>query len=179
MKSWKKLFALLMALAMLFAFAACSESDEGEDDTPKANASIQKYVDENRSDILEGMESGFVSSSGMTCSSDIQVVGDGIVITFNINELEDLSADEKEHYQSLYDAQAALLNTLLPTMQTEIPELEYFTINICEKDGTKIATVTIDGKNSGNLNPNVKPNPDPTPLSSWRAWRKALLPPPA
>ena len=44
MKTWKKLLALLLALAMVFAFAACggnNDDDDDDDDDKKGSSSVE------------------------------------------------------------------------------------------------------------------------------------------
>ena len=131
----KKLFAILLVAVMMLSLVACG-SDE-------PNPAIVKYMNENGAALIESMEQSFATSSGMTCTSSYEVIGNGFVINVNINELEDLPDETKELMQKTYDAMGGAFDALLPAMQTELPELEYFAININEKDGDLVATIRI------------------------------------
>lgn len=131
----KKLFAILLVAVMMLSLVACGGDEP--------NPAIVKYMNENGADLIEGMEQSFATSSGMTCTSSYEVIGNGFAINVNINELEDLPDETKELMQKTYDAMSGAFGTLLPAIQAEIPELEYFDININEKDGDRVATIHI------------------------------------
>ena len=82
----------------------------------------------------------------MTCTSSIKVSGMGFVISLNINELDNIDSATKATLQSTYDSMGANFDTLLDQMQTELPELEYYEIRVCEKDGDLLATVVAGNK---------------------------------
>ena len=127
----KKLFTLTLAVLMLVSMVACASD----------NGAIQKYVDRYGDEIVVSMEQAFATASGMTCKSSIEADGNGIVVRININEMNDLSSEQKEIYQNTYDAMEGVLDSSLRAMQQEIPEIEYFEIVICEADGDEIATI--------------------------------------
>ena len=92
------------------------------------------------------MEQAFAKSSGMTCDSSIKVEGMGFIIKININELEDVDSSIKAQLQSTYDSMSSTFEPLLEQMQTELAELEYFEIDVCDKNGDLLATVVAGGK---------------------------------
>ena len=100
-----------------------------------------EYVEEQGDTFLSAMESSFATSSGMTCESDMEVVGNGFVVTIKINELDELPEETKKAMQDAYDALDESFDESLEMMQTELPELEYYEVNVCEKDGDLIATI--------------------------------------
>lgn len=105
------------------------------------NSAIEEYVEANRDLLIGSMESSFAGSSGMTCSSDIYVEGMGFVIILNINELDELDEETKQMMQDIYDGMDATFEEALTTFQTELPDLEYFEVQVCEVDGDLIATI--------------------------------------
>lgn len=167
----KKIIALFLALMLCFSIAACGSTEEAEptttaapiettaapietteapvettaEPTESAMAAIEAYVAANKAALLSTMEQSFATSSGMTCTSDIAVIDNGIVIDININELENVEQAVKDQLQSTYDTMDATFEELLAQLQTELPEVEYLTININEKNGTLIASITADG----------------------------------
>lgn len=127
----KKLFALALAVLMLVSMVACASDNEV----------VQNYVDRHGDELIPAMEQSFATASGMTCQSTIEADGNGIVVRININELNDLSSEQKEVFQNTYDAMGGVLDSSLSAMQQEVPEIEYFEIVICEADGDEIATI--------------------------------------
>lgn len=153
----KKVFALLLALTMLLSLAACGgdkkdsgsnagafEPQQTQPQQTEPKSPVELYVEENKEALLASMEESFSGSSGMTCTSDLHVEGNGIIIDLNINELDDLTEDEKQEVQSLYDAMGSMYYEVLTECRTEIPELEFITMNIREVDGDLIAALQID-----------------------------------
>lgn len=128
----KRVLSIALVLIMCFALVACSES---------ANDKVKEYIDENREEILDSMEESFAYSSGMTCTSSIKVVDAGFIVNININELDDVPEETKEQMQDAYDSLGNTFEGMLEDMQEELPELEYFTIKVCDKDGEVLATI--------------------------------------
>lgn len=130
----KKTITLLLVLVLCVSLVACG----GDSDK---NPEIVKYVDAHRSELLTSMEQSFATSSGMTCSSDIEVIGNGFVITIKINEMNDIPDEQKEMMQDIYDAMDSSFDMMLEEMKKELSSIEYFTIKVCEKDGDVLATI--------------------------------------
>ena len=136
----KKLLAILLVLVFCFSLVACGGGEAA------SNAKIAEYIEKNEDDLIEGFESSFASSSGMTCSSSIKVEGMGFIIKININELENVESSIKAQLQSTYDSMDSTFEPLLEQMQEELPELEYFEIDVCDKNGDLLATVIAGDK---------------------------------
>lgn len=137
----KKTLAILLALLMVFSLCACGASKDDSDSSSKNSKAVEKYVQENKEELLSAMETSFASSSGMTCTSSIEVEGDGFIISININELEDVEDSVKQQLQDTYDQMSAYFNTALEEMQKEVPELKYYKVRVCEKDGDLLALI--------------------------------------
>lgn len=134
----KKLLAIMLALVLCFSLAAC-----GSD-----NSAIVDYVEENEEELVSSFESAFTMGAGgmLTCDSSIKVEGMGFIITIKINELEDLDADTKAQIKEGFEATGSGYDSLIEQMQEELPDLEYFELVVCEKDGDEIATITVGEK---------------------------------
>lgn len=132
----KKLSAILLVIVMLLTLVACGKDEP--------NPAIVAYMNKNGDAMISSMEQGFSQSSGMTCKANYEVIGNGIVINLNINELDNVDSETKAQMQTMCDALGGSLKLLLPSMQAEIPELEYFTMNICEVDGEVVASITVE-----------------------------------
>ena len=132
----KKIFAIALVLVMMLSLVACGNDSKSD--------KVKAYVEDNKAALLSGMEQSFASSSGMTCTSSIRVDGCGIVIDININELDGLGAAEKKLMQEIYDSLDAQFDMAFDQMQKELPELEFFTVNVNEGDGDNIAVVKMD-----------------------------------
>lgn len=135
----KKFLALMLAVMFCLSMVACG----GEKEPSKLDV-IREYVDKEGATIVASMEESFATSFGMTCTSSIDVVDNGIVIDININELDELDDSTKQLMQETYDALDATFEAALDEMQKEVPEIEHFTINVCEKDGDLIAKIVAD-----------------------------------
>ncbi len=164
-KSLIALIALIVACVMVFAACgggADKDEDKKDDETtvstedttaaPEVDVPTEKtdaekvadYVAANGNEIISAFESGF-TSSGMTCTSTVEAVDTGIVLTICLNDLVDLTDDQKSAMQSTFDQLASSLGSGFGDVQNEIPELTYIKFDFCEKDGDLVATVTIDG----------------------------------
>ena len=132
----KKVLALVFVLVMCFSFVACEKAAEGTD-----NPAIVKYVDENRAELLSTMETSFAGASGMSCESNIYVEGDGFVIDIDINGMSNVDDATKELLQETYDTMDDTFDLLLANIQKELPECEYFTINVCDENGEVLAVI--------------------------------------
>ena len=133
----KKFLAILLTLTLLVGLVGCGSSDE---DAKK----VADYVATNGASLKASMEQSFGSTSGMTCTSTIKAEGCGIVMSININELENVDEAYKAQMQATYDSMDSYWDAMLELMQKELPELDYFTIYVCEKNGTKLATIKMD-----------------------------------
>lgn len=149
----KKLIAAALAVLMVFALTACGLFDKSEPANQIGSGILQqgssdkveKYVAENKDVLISSMEASFASTSGMTCTSSIEVEGNGFIITIKINELEDIDEDTKAAMQSAYVSMQSTFDAALDTMQMEVPELEYYKVLVCEKDGDVLATIYAEG----------------------------------
>ena len=142
----KRIIAVALAILLVLSLAACG-STSGSAATPAAkNAKIATFVESNKQELLETMESSFAESAGMTCTSDIKVEGMGFVISININELDNIDDAAKEMLQQTYDAMSGTFDAALETMQQDLPELEYFEVQVCEQDGDLLATIVVGTK---------------------------------
>ena len=172
-KSLLALIALIVACMMVFA--ACGggsgdDADKKDDETtisteastdgasndpapvvPDAPAvktdaeKVADYVAANSATIISNFEYGF-SASGMTCNSTIEAVGTGIHLKVCINEIDNLTEDQKAVMQDTFDQGDASLDAGFEEIQAEIPELTYIQLEICEVDGDKVAVVKIEDK---------------------------------
>lgn len=136
----KKLFALMLAVLMVFSMVACGSGSEKD----SADSDVKKFVDKNGKVFLESMESSFATSSGMTCTSSIKAVGTGIEVSININELDNIPQETKDAMQAAYDSASSSLESSLELLQQEEPKISYLKIYVCEKDGDVLATIFVD-----------------------------------
>ena len=137
-----KLFALLLSLMLVFSLAACGGSDKADAD----NSKIKEYVAENKADLLSSMEQSFAASAGLSCDSDIEVKGMGFVISLNIHGLDNVPAEQKAQMKEAYDSMSSVFESSLELMQKDLPELEYYQVDVCEEDGDLLATVVAGDK---------------------------------
>ena len=167
----KKALALILALALCLALAACGSSQPAATNAPAETtapvettlpietteapvettaapteaddlAILNAWLLLNKSTLQRSMEQSFATSAGMTCTSDIELVGTGLVITININELADVSQETKDQLQTGYNSLSAEFEGLLAQLQTEIPQLTSLTIVVGDKDGNPLASLS-------------------------------------
>lgn len=176
----KKILAFSLVIVMMISLIACSKKDDEkpadtqgiENVTPNtptpvvpdsgANSKIKEYIDKNGASIISSMEEGFVKSSGMTCKSTIEAKGDGVVIKFNVNELDNVPQENKNAVQANLDVSKGTLAASLSLIQQEVPEIKSLEIYLCEKDGDLIAKVIVDESTGTDTTPDIgndTPNP--------------------
>lgn len=134
----KKVLSLILVAVLCLSLVACGGKKQ---ESSGPNPAVVEYVNENKSVLLESMEESFATSSGMTCTSDIEVIGSGIVISIKINELEDLPKETKDMMQDVYDAMNPVFKQALDELKKEVPEVTALTIRVCEKDGDEVAVI--------------------------------------
>ena len=133
----KKFLAVMLTLALMIGLVACGGSDA---DAKK----VADYVAANEATLKSSMETSFASSSGLTCTSTIKTEGCKIVLDININEWQDIDASIKSQLQATYDAMDSYFDAAFDLMQKDLPEMDAFIVNVCEKDGDVVATVKMD-----------------------------------
>ncbi len=158
----KKLLALILALAMMFAFAACGDDEpeaapqdkpgidtttqepevkEPEVKEPEANPALTAFLDTNKDVFLSSMLDSFTQSSGTTCKGDVRAEGNAFVVDIRIDGWNDISDDIKTQLQQAYDTMGTSFDDSLKQMQASLPELESFIVNVCEEDGDIVAVI--------------------------------------
>ena len=118
--------------------------------TPANDPAVEAFVAEYGDMLIDELEGGIAESAGMTCTSTIEVAGNGFIVYMNVNGMNNMTADEKAAAQEAFDAFGDALDASLLIYQAQVPELQYFNIVVCEEDGDEIATMTADGISSGN-----------------------------
>lgn len=134
----RKVLSLILVAVLCLSLVACGGKKQ---ESSGPNPAVVEYVNENKSVLLESMEESFATSSGMTCTSSIEVIGSGIVISININELEDVPEETREMMQDVYDAMNPVFKQALDELKKEVPEVTALKIRVCEKDGDEVAVI--------------------------------------
>ena len=134
----KKLLSLLMVLVLCASFVACAAGGN--------NKAVEEYVKNNKAALIQSMESSFATSSNMTCDTDVKVEGAGMIFTIKIHQLDNVPSAQKDLMQASYDSMSSLFKTSLIAMQSEVKELEYYEVKVCEKDGDVLATILAGNK---------------------------------
>lgn len=153
----KRIFAIVFAVLMIVSMTACGKENDKNTDgsvatpdsavvtTPDfmANDKVQTYVEENGEALVASVEKTFAESTGMTCTSTIKAVENGFIIDININELSEVTEEQKLQLQQYCDDAADGFEESLKLMQEELPELEYITLSLRDKDGVFLAAVNV------------------------------------
>lgn len=133
----KKIIAIVLCLVFCLSLVACGGNTVSDSDK------VAKYVNENKTELISGMEASFSSTSAMGCEVDVKAVGNGMVIEVNIGGLNNVPAEQKTLLQTTYDSMSSTFEGMLEELQTELPECGYISINVNEEDGDKLATVKV------------------------------------
>ena len=105
------------------------------------NPAVAAYLEANKEAVISTLGANVASSSGLTYQAEAEVIGSGFVVTFRINELSYIGLDAKNQLQTSYNGLGSVFEASLKTMQSEIPELAYFKLIVCDKNGDLIATI--------------------------------------
>ncbi len=124
----KKLFAIVLVAVLCLSVTACGL------------ISVESYVEANRDQLIETVESS-ISSSGVDCTADVKAEGNNIIFNVNIKGFNDIPQETKDMLQETYDGMQSTFDASFEQMQEGIPSLESTTWNICEEDGDVMAVV--------------------------------------
>lgn len=107
-----------------------------------AAQAVATFVAENQADLLAMFESSFAdAANGITCSSDIKAVGTGFIINVKVSALNGATEEQIQVMEQTYDSLQSTFDQALTQMQSGLPELTYFTINVCDGYGNVLTTV--------------------------------------
>lgn len=133
-----------VVIAVIEADGVVTEPEEDPTEEIISDAgSVAEYIELYSDDIISSFEESFAATSGMTCKSDLKIVGNGFILDICINELENLDDATKQTLQDTYDSMDSTFEASLADMQTAIPGLEYYTVNVCDKNGDLLASVNV------------------------------------
>lgn len=138
-RTMKRTLTFILALVMVFSLAACGGGSSA--DAKK----VADYISDNEDYLIKSFE-GSITASGLTCKTKIAAEGTGFVINVRINELEDLDDETKDALQETYDGMKSTFESSLELMQKDLPEITYYTVQVCDKNGDLCATVTAGKK---------------------------------
>lgn len=108
----------------------------------RMNKAVSQYVEENKEKIVADFKNNFGPSN---LETEIEVQGRGFVITF-IDQIENISDEEKEEIQKIFDAYEPYFEEMLTEMKKDIKELQTFEFRVCDKNGNTYISVVADGK---------------------------------
>ena len=80
----------------------------------------------------------------MECETTIEADGNDMIYTICMSEMDNLSSDEKELYQTTFDEMKPQFQSSFAPTKTMLPDLEKVIINFCEKDGDIIAEIVLE-----------------------------------
>lgn len=135
----KKVITMALALLLLMSLAAC-----GKTQMPSVRTNQQivaEYVETNGDELLAGLEEGFTEGSNMTCRTSIQAMQCDIYVTICINELYDVSAEDKASMQAAYDSIQSTWDEALADLQKDVPQIEHLIISVRDRDDNSLAQI--------------------------------------
>ena len=151
---WKTAGSVLLILALAFALAACGGTDVEEPiveepivqeepvvtDDPQLLAFIDTYGTE----FVEGFETSFSKSSGMSCECTLEADKTELICTCLITGLNDVPDSAKTQLQEIYDGMKDDLKTGFQPIKDQVPTLTAVTFMICEEDGDLLAEINLE-----------------------------------
>ena len=106
---------------------------------------VAEFVVQNRTLLKEKIETLFTAGTeDMTCSSSIETKGTGFIINIRIPNLNNTSAEIVEELKTAIVGQKSRFDEALAAMQSGVPQLTYFTMNVCDGYGYVLFSVTAD-----------------------------------
>ena len=136
----KKVSALILAISMMFVLVACGEKPVSED--PVEVNPVQEFFDLYGDEFLTSINDSFASAAGgLTCESNLEINGNHLTVNICIQGVDNIPDDVKKQMQDIYNGMSETFEATLTEMQTELPELEAVTYNVCEQDGDILAVI--------------------------------------
>ncbi|MBE6807650.1 MAG: hypothetical protein E7527_06585 [Ruminococcaceae bacterium] len=102
-----------------------------------AAQAVADYLAANRDKIVQSFAASFGSNN-----IEIKAVDTGLVFDVRVSQFDQLTDDQLSIVQEAFDAQQATFDSMLPMVQTDLPELTYITFNFYNTAGTYLATLT-------------------------------------
>lgn len=131
----KKLLALLLVFVMLFAFAACGDSDDSSD-----NAELEEYIDSIQDEIDEAID----EYEAMGMSIKVVARGDSLAYVYRFTtEVEDVDA-ARNQLKSGISAQDSVFENVLKELKKEVKSAESVIVEYQNKDGSVIYSKEYD-----------------------------------
>ena len=107
-----------------------------------AAQAVAAFVAENQAELLAQFEAAFTdAANGITCSSTIKAEGTGFVIDVKISALNNVTDAQIQQMKQTYASIQSTFDQSLAMMQSGLPELTYFTINVCDGYGNVLLTI--------------------------------------
>ena len=104
---------------------------------------VAEFVVQNRTLLTEKMETLFTTGTeDMTCTSSIETKGTGFIINIHIPALNSASADIVDELKITMLGQKSRFDEALVSMQSGVPQLTYFTVNVCDGYGYVLFSMT-------------------------------------
>lgn len=142
----KKLLALFFALVMCLGLMGCQPAvdDYYENPETKPTGAVGDYVRAHQYEIIEAFKNKFTEQN-ISCWISLTPEANSFTVKTYFNGMDGADAETKASIQqSLEDAESEL-NEGLYEIQAELPELEFYTMEICEEDGDLLASFVVDG----------------------------------
>jgi len=166
----KKLLALLLALTMVFAFAACGGKSDADDKNDKTeengnnnndnnDKNEDKDDDKNEDDKNEdkgdsvkewfeengdALEDEVKDMMGEGVEISIRVKGDSLIVKMCMEGIDEIDDETKTAIEDAMEEGMSQFDGIVDGIRGEIPSLESLVYEVCEEDGDLIVEVVLD-----------------------------------
>ena len=134
MTKMSRILCVVLAFAMVLAFAACGKNGA-------ANSEVAKFVQENESELIATFEDAFEESSGLEADCTVSAKGNSIAYKVCLDGIDNVPAEAKTQMQDAFDSIQGEFAAMLGDVKEELGSIESVIVDVCEEDGDFLASI--------------------------------------
>ena len=144
MTKMSRILCVVLAFAMVLAFAACGKKEAANNDTVNndtVNNEVADFVKENKAALVESFETNFEESSGLDADCSVSAKGNSIAFKVCLEDVDDIPEEAKAQMQEGFDAIQDEFASEFEDVKEELGSVESIIIDVCEEDGDLLASI--------------------------------------